>query len=217
VFIHSHSLRYLFFIGVFLLPLNMCITSCRTFPLLDLTGKDDGQVIALQPFTGYDTTGMYLLQTAIGQFYNRKVVVLAPIKLQPSWFVPVTEAYCADSIIASLSKLRKGKMVEVIGLTSSIIFTEKHYKEKPYFDNRIIGLGYQPGTACIISDYRIHSFYADITRQRLRRAVIHEVGHNMGLPHCHNEECVMNVKNLGDDYCKECRKQLGITIDNYEY
>ena len=76
----------------------MCITSCRTFPLLDLTGKDDGQVIALQPFTGYDTTGMYLLQTAIGQFYNRKVVVLAPIKLQPSWFVPVTEAYCADSI-----------------------------------------------------------------------------------------------------------------------
>ena len=141
MFKHSHSLVSLFFIGVFFLQINMCITYCRSYALLDLTGKDDGQVIALQPFSSYDTTGIYLLQSAIGQFYNRKVAVIAPIKMQLSWFVPFTDANSADSVIASFSKLRKGKIGEVIGLTSNIIFTEKHFNKMPYFDNRIIGLG----------------------------------------------------------------------------
>ncbi len=79
-----------------------------------------------------------------------------------------------------------------------------------------MGLGNQPGFASVVSTYRLQK--GDVAEklfmQRLLKTVVHEIGHNFGLPHCPNEHCIMaDAKGkLNQDeetgLCGECRKKL---------
>lgn len=51
---------------------------------------------------------------------------------------------------------------------------------------------------------------------RLKKICIHEVGHNLGLPHCTTNKCVMQdavetiktVDNESEELCAECRLKI---------
>ena len=51
---------------------------------------------------------------------------------------------------------------------------------------------------------------------RLRTVIIHELGHNMGFPHCSTKNCIMSdaneriqtVDNSADNYCVKCKDKL---------
>jgi len=90
----------------------------------------------------------------------------------------------------------------IIGLTSSDISTTKyeegssHEVKKPewkYNDWGIFGLGQMPGTACVVSNFRLKAGVGEAKlRERLRKNACHEIGHNLGLPHCeHSDKCFM--------------------------
>jgi archaemetzincin len=77
------------------------------------------------------------------------------------------------------------------------------------------------GKHSIVSVFRLHEeFYSGITNnellfQRAIKEVYHELGHNFGLIHCHDWDCVMHSSNSieevdlkGNSYCKNCNNLL---------
>jgi archaemetzincin len=77
-------------------------------------------------------------------------------------------------------------------------------------DYGIMGLGYRPGKACIVSDARLH-----INREKgFPKIVLHELGHTAGLDHCPDKSCNMqdaegkNVTPQMKGFCKSCLSGL---------
>jgi archaemetzincin len=190
--------------------------SCKRQPVLSLNNATQNQVIALQPLDDYTVPEIDTIIKNISRFYNKKVILLKSISIPGNFFNPTLKQYAADSLIALLSKLQNDTIVEIIGLTHKPLFTIKNAKPLPYFDEMILGLGYQPGNACIVSDQKLKHVNAQICTDLIKKLIIHEIGHNLGLPHCADEKCIMfkengdiiTLLNCKGDYCNRCRKFL---------
>lgn len=108
--------------------------------------------------------------------------------------------YRADTLIRWMSRRAKENEVYV-GITEQDISTTKGQ----FADYGVVGLGFQPGKACVVSNFRLkdkRSFY---------KVVIHELGHTAGLPHCPNMSCFMRDADGGDHtneekgFCDKCK------------
>ncbi len=77
------------------------------------------------------------------------------------------------------------------------------------------------GKHSIVSVCRLHEeFYSEITdenllRERTMKEIFHELGHNFGLKHCVDWDCVMHsstsieeVDIKGNYYCKQCERDI---------
>ncbi len=84
-----------------------------------------------------------------------------------------------------------------------------------YFDgyNYCFGLAFRD--TAVVSVYRLRT--TDVAKyiERLRKEVVHEVGHLLGLRHCVDSRCVMFFSNTVEDTdlkgvepCKACRSRL---------
>ncbi len=84
----------------------------------------------------------------------------------------------------------------------------------------IFGLGYRPGKTCEISTFRLKRGVNNSKfKERLQKVCIHEVGHNLGLPHCKKDTlCLMNdangtISQVDKEklfFCLNCKKQIGM-------
>jgi len=181
-------------------------------------------VIALQPIGHYDLQEILFIQQQVNSFFKLPVIVRNEIPM-PLSFLNTTksERYSADSIIKWLSHSTPDSVVSVVGVTHEDIFTTisdstGHIKEPTYKYGvwGIFGLGYCPGKSSVMSDYRLKTNDIKKFQHRLRTVVIHEIGHNLGLPHCKVKNCIMNdaneriqtVDNSADNYCDHCRKRI---------
>jgi archaemetzincin len=82
----------------------------------------------------------------------------------------------------------------------------------------ILGLGYRPGTTCVISTFRMRGNVSEEKFiERLEKVALHEIGHNLGLQHCTaNAQCLMNdakgsirqVDREQKEMCPSCLKKL---------
>lgn len=88
--------------------------------------------------------------------------------------------YRADTIIQWL-RSQAGKNESFIAITAADISTTKGNIK----DFGIMGLGYQPGRACVASLFRLKN------KNNLYKVAIHELGHNAGLPHCPQKTCYL--------------------------
>lgn len=111
--------------------------------------------------------------------------------------------YRADSLISWLS--RRARPDEVyLGITASDISTRK--ADNP--DYGVMGLGYQPGNACVASSFRLSD------KRSFFKVAIHELGHTAGLPHCPVKTCFMrdaeggNPTNEETGFCEQCKVRL---------
>ena len=79
------------------------------------------------------------------------------------------------------------------------------------------------GKHSIVSVCRLHEeFYSEITdenllKERTMKEIFHELGHNFGLKHCADWDCVMHsstsieeVDIKGNYYCKKCEREIDI-------
>jgi len=77
------------------------------------------------------------------------------------------------------------------------------------------------GKHSIVSVCRLHEeFYSEITdenllKERTMKEILHELGHNFGLKHCADWDCVMHsstsieeVDIKGNYYCKKCEREI---------
>lgn len=87
----------------------------------------------------------------------------------------------------------------------------------------VFGEAHLAGDCAIVSYHRLEeSFYglprnAAITKTRLIKGAIHEIGHTYGLVHCDDYECVMAATHSvewldlkGSALCEECRRQMAL-------
>ncbi|MFL9484232.1 matrixin family metalloprotease [Chitinophagaceae bacterium LWZ2-11] len=163
------------------------------------------KVIAIQPFGNFSPQ---LVQNVFRQIWliDSNVILLKDRPLPASAFYAPRNRYRADSLISVLSK-NIGNDTIIIGLTEKDISTRKGYIQ----DWGVMGLGYCPGNACIVSTYRLDK--SNLNEQFFKVA-IHELGHTQGLPHCPNKTCFMrdaeggNKANEEADFCSSCKAFL---------
>lgn len=134
-------------------------------------------------------------------------VVLLPHEEMPrSAYYSPRKRYRADTLIHWMSNWAKKNEI-FVGVTMQDISTTKG--DNP--DYGVMGLGFQPGRACVASSFRLRD------KKNFFKVVIHELGHTAGLPHCPNKTCYMQDAEGGDptgqekDFCEKC-KGLEIVI-----
>ena len=99
------------------------------------------------------------------------------------------------------------------------ILTEKDISHKRAANPEygIIGLGSCPGKVCVVSTNRIKKASKRVFLDRLQKVVLHEIGHNLGIPHCtSSKECLMNdargkAKTIDAEkvmICDDCRQKI---------
>lgn len=90
----------------------------------------------------------------------------------------------------------------------------------------IFGEAQYKGKHSIVSVCRLHEeFYTGFTNDELlylrtKKEVLHELGHNLGLLHCIDWDCVMHSSNSveevdikGDFYCNHCVEEIKSTLN----
>lgn len=84
-----------------------------------------------------------------------------------------------------------------------------------------MGLGLRPGKTAIISTFRLKNGVSQQKiLERLEKVALHEIGHNLGLAHCsNNDRCMMTaakgtvkqVDLMKVWLCEKCKQKLKIS------
>lgn len=114
----------------------------------------------------------------------------------------------ADSLIPLIGDQRKRhKSDYALGVTRSDLYSRNL--------NFVFGLASYYEKSCVISVARLMTSNTALYKERVTKEAMHEMGHLLGLGHCHNPKCVMYFSNcLADtDYkskelCQGCKEFL---------
>jgi archaemetzincin len=162
-------------------------------------------IIDIQPYDGVtvdQTQYVFAEQKKIYPFVEIKRSILIP----RSAYYPSRRRYRADSLINILGNQAIADH-KIIGVTNLDISTTKN----GIVDWGVMGLGFCPGKACIVSTFRLSK---NKTSEQLFKVAIHEMGHTFGLPHCGMKCCFMrdaeggNPTNEEKEFCTKCRSFL---------
>lgn len=167
--------------------------------------KNSRITIDIQPFSDISKTEREYVLTELKKVYP--YVILKPaIVLPGSAYYSPRNRYRADSLINFLGRSTPEGHV-TIGLTSKDISTNKG----TYADWGVMGLGFCPGNACVVSTFRLTK---SVKLMQLFKVAIHELGHTQGLPHCAVKSCFMrdaegrNPTNEEVEFCPKCKALL---------
>jgi archaemetzincin len=167
------------------------------------------RVIFIRPLGNVNPECVSFVKSSIEDFYGFKCKVLSKVEVSDDILSKSKKRCDANKI------LTKFKTDSNIVLITERDICQKRGKVDEY---GIIGLGFCPGKVCVISTCRIKnkvtkkSFY-----NRLKKVTLHEMGHNLGIPHCSNsDKCLMNdargtVKTIDKEnlfICDKCVKKI---------
>ena len=194
-------MKYYFLVFLFV------IISCtnRNNENVNVFQKSNQKVIVIQPLGGFKAEEAKKVFVEI-KTINPNVVLRSSISFPENSFYKPRNRYRADSIIKSL-KNTIGEDSVIVGLSHSDISTTKNTIK----DWGVMGLGYCPGKACVVSDFRLH---VKNKNQQFYKLVLHELGHTAGLPHCAVKTCLMRDAEGGNpldeekDFCNNCKSFL---------
>lgn len=197
-----------------------------------LSLRPDSIRVAVQAFRGMPPKPVEEVAQTIRKYYGFAVEVLPPLELPTEAYsqnIPELRAqgaparYRADSLIRYLRRTKDPRFDYIIGLTHWDISTTKRIKGKikspewVYRDWGIFGLGFRPGPSCIVSTARLYRYTnAEGMRSRLRKIACHELGHNLGLPHCPDPNCFMRdalermstIDSAQESLCPNCQLKI---------
>ncbi|MFT5779607.1 MAG: archaemetzincin [Crocinitomicaceae bacterium] len=204
---------------------SLSIIACT--PSTDaLGGKSPAEVqLAIQPFGAMEGDLLDTVLSSIKASYGFEVTLLPVIELPESAFINVkSPRYRADTLLSYLKRIKQESFDYILGLTAKDISSTKldvdgnvKLPKSRYEDWGIFGLGYRPGLVCVISTFRLKNPNRNLFIERLIKVCLHEIGHNLGLPHCTiGERCVMRdaaetirtVDNVDAALCEHCLEKI---------
>jgi archaemetzincin len=209
-----------------LMLLMLFFTQCKQknpAPSLATTSLSQRSIILLQPLGDFPAPELEYLRPLVADFYKTDVIIGVAQSIPKNFITAVKgRRYRADSILRWLKKNQPTDIRYTAGLITTDISTTIRNEDgsikapaSRYADWGVFGLGYQPGPSCVISSFRIKKGTMNQYRQRLAKVVLHELGHNMGLPHCINacfmKDAVEKLSTVDAEpmtLCEDCRKKL---------
>ena len=169
-------------------------------------------IILLQPLAFNDTNTIRFIKDSVEKFYQVKAIILPGISFPDHLYYKPRNRYRADRIIHWLRMNKPDSVRTIVGITAKDISSTKNN----IYDYGVMGLGYHPGHACVVSTFRPAKTAKSKQhlQQLLLKLVLHEMGHNFNLPHCPDESCFMvdaegQMKLDKERYlCAKCKSQL---------
>ncbi len=173
-----------------------------------LASIDEIDAITIVPIKPYSKPEVELARRALARTYRLMIRIEHEERMPTGSYYKPRNRFRADRIISSL--LRNGDGDIKLGITTADISTTSGNHK----DWGVFGLGYLGKPACVVSSFRLHKDRSKF-ESRFQKVVIHEVGHNFGLPHCPTSGCIMcdaNGKSASMDnekgFCSKCRRTL---------
>ena len=152
--------------------------------------------------------------TALRSVYDAEVTMGEDQPIPESAYDGDRDQYRAESLIELASRI--GGEEKNLAITNADLY----YRRRNY----VFGLAYLDGNGSVVSTYRLQTSSdggfsqrsaQDVFADRVRKEVVHEVGHTMGLEHCENNRCVMNfsptvreVDRKEEHFCGTCQGLL---------
>ena len=164
------------------------------------------KTIYIQPLGDVNQEYVNFIKNSVENFYCYKCVIKSKINLTN------------DILAGSNTRYEAGKILKKFNSKENVLLiTEKdiaHKKSVEFPEWGIFGLGYRPGSTCVISTFRLKKNVSNAKfLERLKKVALHEIGHNLGLEHCTNDKkCMMTsasgtVKQVDREkiwFCSKC-------------
>jgi archaemetzincin len=159
------------------------------------------------------------------EFYlNIKVRIVGRVGMPKEAFNHWRKQYNAEIVMDELSTFPEAKFIDKNIPTLMITNHDLYYAGL----NFVFGLEDPSKSSAIVSIARLRPEFYDeqsnikLLKERTVKEVIHEMGHYLGLEHCHNPSCVMSFSPSVADidlkkkmFCDNCRIRLmakGISV-----
>ncbi len=150
---------------------------------------------------------------AVERYFQAVCYIEEPLAVPESAYDPRRRQYRSDVILGYLRLLSPRGVEKVMAVTELDLFAPGL--------NFVFGQAVLNGQEAIVSVARLRpEFYGrppnpSLFLSRVRKEVIHEMGHLYGLEHCPDPSCVMTFSNSiagvdakGEDFCPRCLAQL---------
>jgi len=152
--------------------------------------------------------------TALRSVFDGEVIVTDSQQVPEAAYDAGRDQYLAEEFIDLAARAGRGE--------KSIAITAKdlYYRRRNY----VFGLAYLDGRSCVVSTYRLQTSSdggfsersaEEVFSDRVRKEVVHEVGHTLGLEHCENNRCAMNfsptvreVDRKEQHLCGTCQRRV---------
>jgi archaemetzincin len=168
------------------------------------------KTIYIQPLGNVNQEYINYIKKSVENFYGYNCVVRSKLNLNN------------DILAGSKTRYEAGKILKKYNSKENVLLiTEKdiaHRKSSEFPEWGIFGLGFRPGSTCVVSTFRLKNNVSKAKfLNRLKKVAIHEIGHNLGLEHCINDKnCMMTsasgtVKQVDREkiwFCSKCWNQI---------
>jgi archaemetzincin len=151
------------------------------------------ETLHIQPYADL----RFLQANVVGQvkrhtatFFDTKVKLLRPRRLDPAWFDRSRRQYDAGKVVAHLARKVPADSLGLFGLAGSDLYGLQL--------NFVFGMALLHHRAGVFSLHRYGTDQPALTRRALKLSA-HELGHIFGLKHCVFYKCLMNGTNSLDE------------------
>ena len=174
---------------------------------------EEKQIVFIQTMGKVNQDDLNLVVSTISDFYDFQVIVNGHFPIIDSLKVKNTNRFQANRVLNVSNSMNVDLDGKVLILTEYDICTDRTLNGVVNKNWGIFGLAGVNKQTTIVSTYRMKTNHVN----RLTKVTVHELGHTLGLQHCHyDEKCVMsdakgkgsNVDGTEIKLCSECKKHI---------